>query len=77
MRKTTHESERSLGARPPVGLAWRKSSYSYSEGACVEVAHADGGRVFFRDSKVQDGPVMEVSRETAAALTAAVDHGAL
>jgi hypothetical protein len=37
-------------------LAWRKSSYS-SNGGCVEVAAA-ADRIFVRDSKDRDGPVL-------------------
>ena len=34
-----------------IGAQWRKSSHSNNEGACVEVAFLDGGRVGVRDSK--------------------------
>jgi hypothetical protein len=34
-----------------AGARWRKSSHSNAEGACVEVAFLDGGRVAVRDSK--------------------------
>ncbi len=34
-----------------VGAQWRKSRHSNDEGACVEVAFLDGGRVAVRDSK--------------------------
>jgi hypothetical protein len=34
-----------------AGARWRKSSHSNTEGACVEVAFLDGGRVAVRDSK--------------------------
>jgi hypothetical protein len=42
---------------------FRKSSYSGQQGNCVEVAPttADGRAV--RDSKLQDGPLLTVSRE--------------
>ena len=33
------------------GAQWRKSRHSNNEGACVEVAFLDGGRVGVRDSK--------------------------
>ncbi|MEU8541723.1 DUF397 domain-containing protein [Streptomyces sp. NPDC048717] len=42
---------------------WFKSSYSNNGGACVEVAMnliASRGVVPVRDSKVQDGPVLDV-----------------
>jgi hypothetical protein len=70
LRKGVTEAQR-------VDVVWRKSSYSFPEGACVEVAQTSCGRVLFRDSKVQDGPVMEVSTATAAAFTAAVERGTL
>lgn len=34
-----------------IGARWRKSQHSTDEGACVEVAFLDGGRVAVRDSK--------------------------
>ncbi len=37
---------------------WRKSSYSGSNGACVEVAAAPGARVLVRDAKDGEGPVL-------------------
>ncbi|MGW4223546.1 DUF397 domain-containing protein [Streptomyces bauhiniae] len=74
MRKpTVGERHGSNGA----GVAWRKSSYSLPEGSCVEIAQPSGERVLFRDSKSQNGPVMAVSRGTAAAFTAALDRGEL
>ena len=40
------------------GVNWRKSSYSMSNGQCVEVARLADGRIGVRDSKVSDGPVL-------------------
>jgi hypothetical protein len=37
---------------------WRKSSYSQSNGHCVEVTQLPDGRVGVRDSKVANGPVL-------------------
>ncbi|MER8032992.1 DUF397 domain-containing protein [Streptomyces bauhiniae] len=65
-----HGSER-------AGVAWRKSSYSLPEGSCVEIAQPSGEQVLFRDSKTRNGPVMAVSRGSAAVFTAAVDRGDL
>ncbi|MFB7645723.1 DUF397 domain-containing protein [Streptomyces sp. NPDC058961] len=59
------------------GAAWRKSSYSLSEGACVEIARTAGNQVFFRDSKVADGPVLNVHARTAAAFAAALLQGTI
>ncbi|WP_404957821.1 DUF397 domain-containing protein [Streptomyces sp. 147326] len=48
---------------------WFKSSYSSDEGdACVEVA-ASASQVHVRDSKVQDGPVLDLAPASWAALT--------
>jgi hypothetical protein len=41
--------------------AWRKSSYSCSNGDCVEVAPLDTARVGVRDSKDRQGPVLTFS----------------
>lgn len=37
---------------------WFKSSYSETNGQCVEVAHLDGGVTGVRDSKNPDGPAL-------------------
>jgi Domain of unknown function (DUF397) len=37
---------------------WRKSSYSMSNGQCVEVACLPDGHVAVRDSKAPQGPVL-------------------
>lgn len=53
-----------------VAIAWQKSSYSASEGGnCVEVATSPHA-IHIRDSKVQDGPVLELAPDAWAALTA-------
>ena len=41
-------------------LNWRKSTYSLSNGNCVEVGTGPG-MVAVRDSKDPDGPVIDVS----------------
>jgi hypothetical protein len=47
----------SLSMDEPI---WRKSSKSYSDGHCVEVAWT-GQRVLIRDSKDATGPKLEFS----------------
>ena len=51
-----------MGYRAPVGDnadecnpggGWQKSSYSMSNGQCVETARLAGGRIGVRDSKAQ------------------------
>lgn len=50
-------------------LTWFKSSYSGSDGGnCVEVA-ASASLVHVRDSKVQDGPVLDLAPASWAQLT--------
>jgi hypothetical protein len=41
---------------------WRKSSFSYSNGECVEVAVLGDGTVGLRDSKDPVGPVLTFTR---------------
>jgi len=42
---------------------WRKSTYSFSNGNCVEIAVLPGGKVGLRDSQDPDGPVLRFTRE--------------
>ncbi|MFF4393426.1 DUF397 domain-containing protein [Streptomyces sp. NBC_00853] len=52
-----------------VAVAWHKSSYSGSDGGqCVEVATCTD-TVHVRDSKVQDGPVLDLAPASWAQLT--------
>jgi hypothetical protein len=44
------------GTQSPSG--WRKSSFSASNGHCVEVACLTGGAIGVRDSKAVKGPVL-------------------
>lgn len=52
-----------LGDRPEgpfyAGLSWIKSSLSFSNGNCVEVASLPDGGVGVRDSKDPSGPVLQ------------------
>jgi len=42
---------------------WRTSSYSGTNGACVEVARNLPGFIVVRDSKDRDGPVLAIDAE--------------
>ncbi|MEU3521742.1 DUF397 domain-containing protein [Streptomyces sp. NPDC006654] len=57
--------------------AWRKSSHSNPDGACVEVARPYDDRVLFRDSKAVHGGVVGISRSAAAAFATALAQGEL
>ena len=42
-------------------LQWRKARRSANNGACVEVVAPANGQILIRDSKDQDGPVIQYS----------------
>lgn len=52
--------------RNPAG-DWRKSSYSMSNGQCVETARLAGGGIGVRDSQAAEGLVLFFKPETWAA----------
>ena len=56
-----------LGDHPEMtsgaGLSWIKSSLSFSNGNCVEVASLSDGEVGVRDSKDPSGPVLRFTPE--------------
>jgi Domain of unknown function (DUF397) len=43
-------------------ISWRKASRSVGNGECVELSSASG-RIFIRDSKAPDGPVLSYHAE--------------
>jgi hypothetical protein len=54
---------------------WRKSSYSASSGACVEVAQLDGGRVLVRNSNHPDAGTLTFTAAEMAAWIAGCQAG--
>ena len=46
------------GSAHNSSVSWRKSSYSMTNGHCVEVARLADGGIGVRHSKIPDGPVL-------------------
>jgi hypothetical protein len=46
-----------------VDATWVKSTFSFSNGNCVEVAELPGGSVGVRDSRDPAGPVLRFTRD--------------
>ena len=68
-----------LGERPegPSGseLSWVKSSLSFSNSNCVEVADLSAGQIGVRHSKHTDGPVLEFTPDEWKAFLGGVRNG--
>jgi hypothetical protein len=56
-------------------LQWRKASASTVNGACVELAPLPTGGVAVRDSKDQDGPVLQFTKAEWAAFASGMAAG--
>ena len=57
-------------------MNWRKSSYSSTNGTCVELA-TDGVTVYVRDTKDPDGGTLALSADTWRSLLDAAKAGEL
>jgi Domain of unknown function (DUF397) len=66
----TNSSEATGTAGP-----WRKSSYSFAQGDCVEVARDAGGHACVRDSKDADGAILRFTPAEWSAFLAGVRNG--
>ena len=58
-----------------AGAAWRKSSISNSQGACVELARLVTGEFAVRNSRNPDGPALIYTRAEIEALIEGVKGG--
>ena len=61
MTDSNPEEAGDSGEAHPSGGKWRKSSFSASNGDCVEVAILAGGKVGVRDSKALADPYLRFS----------------
>jgi len=58
-----------------VAAVWRKSSYSNSQGQCVEFAALADGSVAMRNSRDPQGPALVYTRAEIEALLSGVKDG--
>ena len=72
MRSTTLSSRRE---RPGPGSRWIKSSLSYANGNCVEVASLPGGEIGVRNSRNAAGPVLTFTPDEWRAFLGGVRNG--
>lgn len=71
---------RSIRVRSPrdrqgPGSAWVKSSLSYANGNCVEVASLPGGEIGVRNSRDSGGPVLRFTSQEWHAFLGGVRNG--
>jgi Domain of unknown function (DUF397) len=60
---------------PGADSRWMKSSLSFSNGNCVEVAGLAGGDIGVRDSKDSEGPVLRFTPDEWRAFLGGVRNG--
>jgi hypothetical protein len=61
--------------RPDSGSSWVKSSLSFANGNCVEVANLPTGEIGVRDSKNSEGPVLRFTPDEWHAFLGGVRNG--
>ena len=66
---------RHAAKRPGSGSYWVKSSFSFSNGNCIEVASLNGGSVGVRDSKNAEGLVLRFTQPEWHAFLGGVRNG--
>ncbi len=62
-------------ARPGSDSSWTKSSLSFANGNCVEVANLQGGGIGVRDSKDAEGLVLRFTPDEWTAFLGGVRNG--
>lgn len=60
---------------PDADLSWTKSSLSFSNSNCVEVASLPGGGIGVRDSKDAEGPILRFTPDEWHAFIGGVQNG--
>ena len=61
--------------RPASDAQWFKSSLSFSNGNCVEVANLGGGEIGVRDSKSPEGSILRFTSDEWQAFIGGVRNG--
>jgi hypothetical protein len=56
-------------------IRWIKSSLSFANGNCVQIAELPDGQIGIRDSKSPDGPILRFKPDEWDAFTAGVLNG--
>jgi len=56
-------------------IRWIKSSLSFANGNCVQIAELPDGQIGIRDSKSPDGPILRFTPDEWDAFTAGVLNG--
>ena len=72
---TENEHWNGMPAADVAGTPWRKSSYSNSQGNCVEVSSLADGSVAMRNSRDPQGPALLYTRAEITALIQGVKDG--
>ncbi len=62
-------------AAEPSGSHWVKSSLSFANGDCVEVAALPGGHIGVRHSKSAEGPILRFTSSEWSAFIGGVRNG--
>jgi hypothetical protein len=73
--RPVHHVYNGMAATELRGVAWQKSRYSNSQGACVEFAALPGGEVAVRNSRDPEGPALVYTRAEIEAMLLGIKDG--